>query len=94
VVLDATFIDPALRGRAEQLARDCGVRFHAVWLEAPLETLKGRVAARTGDASDATLETLDDQLARLKGEAAWTHVDTSVSIESAARAWLAGLAKA
>jgi hypothetical protein len=89
VVLDATFIDPMLRGRAEQLAADCGVPFHGVWLEAPLDTLKTRVEGRTGDASDATVQTLDEQLARLKVEASWTHVDTTRSIESAAQAWLA-----
>ena len=89
VVLDATFIDPALRARAEQLAADCGVRFHGVWLEAPLNTLKTRVESRTGDASDATVQTLDDQLARLKVEAAWTRVDTSRPIDAAAQAWLA-----
>lgn len=91
VVLDATFIDPTLRARAEQLAKDCGVPFHGVWLEAPLAALKDRVAARTGDASDATVETLDDQLARLKTEAAWTRVDTSGSIEAAAKGWLSAL---
>ncbi len=90
VVLDATFIDPALRARAERLASDCGVPFKGVWLEAPLETLKARVAARVGDASDATVETLDDQLARLSGEPAWPHVDASGSVEAAARAWVAG----
>ena len=90
VVLDATFIDPALRARAERLAGDCGVPFRGVWLEAPLETLKARVAARVGDASDATVETLDDQLARLGGEPAWPHVGASGSVEQAARAWAAG----
>ena len=90
VVLDATFIDPALRARAEQLARDRGVPFRGVWLEAPLEILKARVAGRVGDASDATVETLDDQLARLGGEPAWGHVDTAGSVEDAARGWLAG----
>ena len=88
VVLDATFIDPGLRARAERLAADCGVPFRAAWLEAPLETLKARVRARVGDASDATVETLDDQLARLNGDVAWTHVDTSASVETAAKAWL------
>jgi len=91
VVLDATFIDAGLRGRAEQLARDCGVPFHGVWLEAPLTALRDRVVARTGDASDATVETLDDQLARLKVEADWTRVDTSESIEAAAKGWLKDL---
>jgi predicted kinase len=90
VVLDATFIDAGLRARAEQLAADCGVPFDGVWLEAPLEVLKARVETRTGDASDATASTLDDQLARLKVEAAWLRVDTSADVEAAARGWVAG----
>ena len=89
VVLDATFLDGGLRGRAEQLARDCGVPFHGIWLEAPLATLKARVAGRTGDASDATVATLDDQRARLTAEATWTRLDTSGSVEAAAKGWLA-----
>lgn len=91
VVLDATFIDPALRTRAEALARDWGVPFHAVWLEAPLATLAARVEARVGDASDATAATLDDQIARHTSEVAWRRLDTSASIEAAARGWLTDL---
>jgi aminoglycoside phosphotransferase family enzyme/predicted kinase len=89
VVLDATFIDPALRARVEQLAADCGAPFHGVWLEAPLDVLKARVETRTGDASDATASTLDDQLVRLKVEAAWTRVDTSADVDAAADRWMA-----
>jgi aminoglycoside phosphotransferase family enzyme/predicted kinase len=90
VVLDATFIDPALRARVEQLALDCGVPFDGVWLEAPLELLEGRVAGRTNDASDATVATLQDQLARHTSEVAWRRVDTSGDVDAAARAWLKG----
>ena len=89
VVLDATFVDPALRARAMQLASDCGVPFYGVWLEAPLDLLKSRVAARTGDASDATLATLDDQLARQSPPDDWIRLDTSQSVEVAARVWSA-----
>ncbi len=89
VVLDATFLDAGLRRRVEGLAADCGVAFHGVWLEAPLETLKARVSARVGDASDATADTLDGQVARLGGEVGWTRVDTSADTAAAARSWLA-----
>jgi len=90
VVLDATFIDPALRARAEQLARDCGVPFDGVWLEAPLDQLEARVARRVNDASDATVATLQDQLARHTSQVAWRRVDTSGDVETAAEAWLHG----
>jgi predicted kinase len=89
VVLDATFIDPALRARAEQLAAEVGVAFHGVWLEAPAAVLEARVAARTGDASDATVAVLHEQMGRLAPErVAWPRVDARGDLGAAARSWL------
>ena len=88
VVLDATFLDPALRARAEALAKAAGVRFDGVWLEASLETLAGRVAARRGDASEATLEVLQAQMRRDPGELSWTRLDAAGRAEATARRWL------
>ena len=89
VVLDATFIDAALRARAERLAAERGVPFHGAWLEAPPEVLEARVAARTGDASDATIEVLHDQLARLAQAAVdWTAVDATAGAAAQAAGWL------
>jgi aminoglycoside phosphotransferase family enzyme/predicted kinase len=90
VVLDATFIDPVLRARAEQLAIDCGVPFDGVWLEAPLELLEARIAARINDASDATVATLADQRARHTSQVHWRRVDASGDVDAAAQAWLHG----
>ncbi|MES2342912.1 MAG: AAA family ATPase [Pseudomonadota bacterium] len=87
VVLDATFIQPDLRTRAEALATEAGVPFHGVWLEAAPEILAGRIEGRTGDASDATLATLTMQLARDVGQVAWTRVDASGPAEDSAEAW-------
>lgn len=90
VVLDATFTEPALRARAEALAADCGVPFHGAWLEAPLAVLEARVGGRTGDASDATLDVLHDQIARHGDEAvSWPKVDATVPAAAAAQAWSA-----
>ncbi|HEY8617160.1 AAA family ATPase [Phenylobacterium sp.] len=90
VVLDATFLDAGLRRRVEQLARDAGVAFEGVWLDAPPDVLERRVAGRTGDASDADLAVLRGQLARLGEIAAdWPAVDVSGPTEAAAAAWLA-----
>lgn len=95
VVLDATFIDPALRARAEALAAECGVPFHAAWLDAPVEVLEARVAGRTGDASDATVAVLHDQVKRMAGQAmTWPKVSTEAPKEAAAKAWLAALSAA
>ena len=89
VVLDATFTEPALRAQAEALAAACGVPFHGAWLEAPLAALEARVAARTGDASDATVEVLRDQVRRHGDQdVGWTRVDATVATGAAADAWL------
>lgn len=87
VLLDATFIDPVLRARAEALAAECGVAFRPAWLDAPLEVLEARVAGRTGDASDATVAVLRDQVARLR-PVAWRKADATIPTEAAVRAWL------
>jgi hypothetical protein len=87
VLLDATFIDAGLRGRAEQLAKDCGVPFLGAWLEAPAEVLEARVAARTGDASDATVAVLHEQLARDTGEISWDRIDATGDLEAQAVTW-------
>jgi len=49
VILDATFIDPVLRRRAEVAAREAGVDFHGVWLEAPAQVLIDRIDGRVSD---------------------------------------------
>lgn len=88
VVLDASFIDPETRSRAEALALDAGVPFHAAWLEAPPEVLAARVATRTGDASDATVAILHEQLARGAGPMGWPGVDVTGPVDAAAMAWI------
>jgi hypothetical protein len=91
VVLDATFTEPALRARAEALAAKVGVPFEGAWLEAPAQVLEARVAARTGDASDADLEVLHDQMRRLDRTAvSWRSADAASDVRLAAEAWLAG----
>ena len=90
VVLDATFTEPRMRARAERLAAELGVAFRGAWLQAPVEVLEARVAARTGDASDATLEVLHGQIERYgKDEVAWPKVDATAPTDVAAKAWLA-----
>ncbi len=90
VVLDATFTEPALRARTEALARESSVPFHGCWLEAPVAVLEARVASRVGDASDATVAVLHDQISRFVGqEIGWDRVDAALPPEQAAASWLA-----
>ena len=56
VVLDAVHARPAERAAVARVAAEAGVRFDGLWLDAPLDTRIARIAARRGDASDATAE--------------------------------------
>ncbi|OYX89661.1 MAG: gluconate kinase, partial [Caulobacter sp. 35-67-4] len=85
VVLDAVFMKPEERARAEALAAAADVAFQGVWLEAPPEVLRARVAARVNDASDADVAVLETQLTRETGEIAWRRVDTVSAFEDEAR---------
>ena len=62
VVVDAVFSNELERREIEAVAAEAGVPFHALWLTADRETLMARVAARHGDASDATSETVAEQI--------------------------------
>lgn len=74
VILDAVYGDPRLRAEAQDAARRAGVRFEGIWLEVPSEVLEQRIAARHGDASDATVAVLHEQLAHIQPPADWTAI--------------------
>ncbi len=63
VVVDAAFLQRTQRDAFATLARELGVTFTIASLQAPVETLRARIAARRGDASEATLAVLEHQLA-------------------------------
>lgn len=77
VVIDAVFAREGERKAAEDLALRRGVAFRGIWLEARPETLKARVTARHGDASDATAEVVAAQLGYDLGKLAWTRIDAA-----------------
>ncbi len=74
VVVDAVFARPEERAAFEQAAAALGVAFDGIWLEAVPELLKSRVAARKGDASDATPEVVERQRGYEVGAVAWRRV--------------------
>jgi len=76
VVLDATFLSPAQRQRAEMLAQEKNVPFRGIWLEASRTQLRNRVANRKRSASDAGLDVLNKQLELDVGEIDWEIVET------------------
>lgn len=87
VVLDAMFLDPTLRTEAERAAGPHP--FAGLWLEAPLDVLRARVAGRVGDASDATVEVLERAARADPGPIAWRRLDAAGDAVGAARNALA-----
>jgi predicted kinase len=83
VVLDAVFLKPAERVAAEAAAQAADAPFTGYWLEAPAQVMAARVAARSGDASDADVRVLEQQLQRDPGEITWRRVDAAAAIETA-----------
>jgi aminoglycoside phosphotransferase family enzyme/predicted kinase len=86
VILDATFLSPALR----DAVRACGRPFTGIWLEAPVDELARRIRARSGDASDATEAVLHRLAARDPGVIDWHRVPADATAQSTCFA-LAGL---
>lgn len=77
VVVDAVFARPGERDEIGMIARSAGVRFDGLWLAAPPDVLRARVAGRTGDVSDADVATLERQLAYDIGDVRWRSLDVS-----------------
>jgi hypothetical protein len=75
VVVDAVFADPCERLEIGAVAQETGVPFCGIWLTAPADRLRARVAARRNDASDATAEVVDRQLTYDLGNLDWTRID-------------------
>jgi aminoglycoside phosphotransferase family enzyme/predicted kinase len=77
VIVDCTFLHPPLARALEDALRQAGVPFTGLWLEAPLAVLEQRVAARRGDASDATVAVLREAAGRARAPEGWGRVDAT-----------------
>jgi aminoglycoside phosphotransferase family enzyme/predicted kinase len=82
VIADAIHARPAERDAIAAVARAAGVPFVGLWLDAPAQTLAARVAARRGDASDATGEVLQRQLAYDIGAMDWRQIDAGARLDA------------
>jgi predicted kinase len=71
VVLDAVFAKPGERAAAEALAAKVGVPFQGIWLDVPKDVAQERMAARKGDASDATPAVVERQFGYDLGAIGW-----------------------
>jgi aminoglycoside phosphotransferase family enzyme/predicted kinase len=74
-LIDAVALREEERASFAAVAAAAGVPFTGLWLEAPKETMLARLAARRGDASDASRDVLAAQLARDPGVVDWTRLD-------------------
>ena len=84
VVANAVFDREQDRRDLMATARSKGIDAHGFWLEANAALLQGRVAARCGGASDATVAVLELQLAREREPASWHRLDAAKAPEALA----------
>lgn len=79
VIVDAVAARPQERDAITAIARDRGVRFDGLWLTGSTDVLGARVAARRGDASDATVDVVHAQATWDTGPlgAEWTTIDAA-----------------
>ncbi len=83
-VLDATFLDPALRAKAASVAKAAGASFCGLWLDAPTELLEARISARHDDPSDADITVLHRQMDLPQGTIHWHRIDASAGPDQVA----------
>ncbi len=96
VIADAVFGHAEPRTLIERAAGRAGCRFTGLWLEAPAPALVARIAARRDDASDATIDVLQQQRAAARPDPRWIRVDASAEpdvVAESARAALDGPAR-
>jgi aminoglycoside phosphotransferase family enzyme/predicted kinase len=77
VIADAVYARPGDREAIERIARDLGVPFAGLWLEAPPPVLIERLQHRGVDASDADADVLRKQYAQGAGGVTWQQLDAS-----------------
>jgi hypothetical protein len=75
VIVDAVHAKKEERDAVTEIAARAGAAFTGLWLDAPAETMRQRIAHRTGDVSDATPAVLDEQLSYDLGEQTFTVID-------------------
>ncbi len=77
VVVDGVFSTLSERSAIAAIAAQAQVPFQGIWLNAAPDTLKLRIRQRTGDASEATTEFVERQLAHVPRVTDWAHIDAN-----------------
>ncbi len=93
-IVDAVHSAPHERAAIERVAEAARVPFIGLWLDAPGGLLKDRVAARRGDASDATADVVARQLDYDLGHIDWHRLDASGALEETREKALAHISAA
>ncbi|HET7852202.1 MAG TPA: AAA family ATPase [Methyloceanibacter sp.] len=75
VIVDAVHARREERDAIAEIAAHAGAAFTGLWLDAPADTMRARIAGRVGDASDATPAVIDEQLQYDLGEQSFAAVD-------------------
>jgi predicted kinase len=81
VIVDAVFAGAGEREKLSAVAQTTDVPMTGLWLEAPPDALRSRVATRRGDASDATVDVVERQLGYDLGDVAWVRVDAGLDAD-------------
>ncbi|HEX6164851.1 MAG TPA: AAA family ATPase, partial [Vicinamibacterales bacterium] len=76
-IADAVFADASDRTAIEHVAHAAGVPFLGLWLETSVPEMMSRVERRSGDASDAGVEVILQQLAERSDSVCWHRLDAS-----------------
>ena len=74
-VIDAVALREDERRAFAEVAATAGVPFTGLWLDAPAEAMRSRIAARQADASDASVAVLEQQLRTDPGPLDWHRID-------------------
>ncbi len=77
VVLDAVFAKAEQRAQADALARECGVPYNGLWVDAPEHVRIHRVETRERNVSDVTTEVARQQSEYQLGPITWSQIDSS-----------------
>jgi predicted kinase len=86
VIADAVFARGEQREAIEQVGRRLGIPFDGLWLESSPEIMRQRIEKRRNNASDATVDVLDQQLTYDLGPLDWSRLNSSGSKAETLRA--------
>lgn len=91
VIADAVFAKPEERRAIEAAARELGVPFNGIWVDAPLDVRLARVSKRSKNVSDANADVAQRQQEYDLGEVTWAFVDSAGPKEETMRSGLEAL---